>query len=904
MNKIIASLMLLFVAVTASAQNKATVKGILADSLTKNPLEYATVAVVNTKDTSLISYTLSDKNGGFNISGIPVDRPVKLIISYVGYKTLRQNLELIKGQTKDLGTILFSGNNLNEVVIKGERSPIVIKKDTIEFNTEAFKTRPNAVVEELLRKLPGVQVNVDGSILVNGKSINKLLIDGKQFFGTDPKVATKNLDADLIDKIQVYDDRENDPDHKLSETEVGKIINLKLKSKIKKSTLGKFYAGGGTRDRYEAAGILSNFRDTLQVSIMGLGNNLSKTGFSSDDLYNMGGFRRSGGSQVYDGTFGGRGWGMEKVASGGININNDYGTKLKINLLYFYTNTNRTNKQTGFHERTLTTDTLLSSFSKYSSDNTEKKHAIGGLIEWNPDTLKRFRYEPNINFTNDRGFGENQSSSFNNFVPRLNENNGHETSLRNDNNFSHNFSYHQRLRKKGASVSITHSLSLNKNISDEFSYNDLISFTTDLKSEILDRYADHRIKSNSGNIAATVNYPLSKKISAEFSVDSRLSSTGDQLQTFSKNNQSNLYDQFLPGQSNELLRTSFTQAIKPGLTYQLSGNYRIRAGLSAEYQDVNNKFNSAVADINKSYYNFFPSLEFSGPSFSVNFSESLRLPEISQMQPIERIYSQLYKSTGNPSLKAGRDYRFSGNIYTYIHKKQLNFNAYSSLTLSENNVINKTTIDGNGASTSSYVNKKGGMRAHVSGSIGKQFKKSQNWQIGLNANFYTSLSRQAFFLNEDEGMQHNYDASIGQGISFNYNELLSINTNYNFNSSIAKYLDVNYETVRTHSHNFSGELNLRWPKKVVMEGKYSFNYNPQVAQGFPKSANILNLSVALQMMMKDRAQIKLSVYDLFDQNISVFRYAYNNAVSSGEQEILKRYFLLTYQYKINIYKGK
>jgi hypothetical protein len=122
------------------------------------------------------------------------------------------------------------------------------------------------VVEDLLRLLPGVQVNYDGTIFINGKEVSKLLIDGKRFFGTDPKVATRNLDADMLDKIQVYDDREEDPDHKLSDMEVGKIINLKMKSKIKKSTMGKVYAGIGTRGRHEAGGILSNFRDTLQVS--------------------------------------------------------------------------------------------------------------------------------------------------------------------------------------------------------------------------------------------------------------------------------------------------------------------------------------------------------------------------------------------------------------------------------------------------------------------------------------------------------------------------------------------------------------------------------------------------------------------------------------------------------------
>lgn len=234
MFKILAALLLFLIVSNTYAQNKANIKGALADSSSNAPIEYATIAVVNSKDTTLISYTLSDKKGGFNLSGIPVDRPTKLIISYVGYPTHRQHLQLKAGELKDFGLLLLSSTHLKEVIIQGERSPVLIKKDTIEFNTEAFKTRPNAVVEELLRKLPGVQVNSNGSILVNGKKISKLLIDGKEFFGNDPLVATRNLDADLLDKIQVYDDRENDPAHKLNASELSKVINLKLKVKSKK----------------------------------------------------------------------------------------------------------------------------------------------------------------------------------------------------------------------------------------------------------------------------------------------------------------------------------------------------------------------------------------------------------------------------------------------------------------------------------------------------------------------------------------------------------------------------------------------------------------------------------------------------------------------------------------------
>jgi hypothetical protein len=201
LKKAFAFIALLIFSSAVFAQNKGAIKGNILDSVSKAPIEYATVAIINAKDTSLISYTLTQKDGAFKLSGIPTGIETKLIISSMGYGTFRKNFVFKQGENANTGSVFLGPRILNEVNIKGERSPVVIKKDTLEFNTEAFKTRPNAVVEDLLRLLPGVQINMDGSILVNGQTVSKLLIGGKRFFGSDPTIGTKNLDADLVDKV-------------------------------------------------------------------------------------------------------------------------------------------------------------------------------------------------------------------------------------------------------------------------------------------------------------------------------------------------------------------------------------------------------------------------------------------------------------------------------------------------------------------------------------------------------------------------------------------------------------------------------------------------------------------------------------------------------------------------------
>jgi hypothetical protein len=905
MNKILLlSIWMLLLSHIAKSQNKAIVKGIVKDSLTKTAQEYATVAIVNTKDTSLISYTITDKTGGFKLSGIPTDKSTKLIISYIGFDTKRILLQLKGGQELNLGEIFITGKILNEVVIQGERSPVVMKKDTIEFNTEAFKTRPNAVVEDLLRLLPGVQVNNDGSILVNGKDVSKLLIDGKRFFGNDPKVATRNLDADMIDQIQVYDDREDDPDHKQSDNDTKKIINLKMKSKIKKSTLGKIHGGLGTRDRYEIGGMISSFRDTLQVSVIGLSNNLNSTGFSVNELYSMGGFDRSGGGQYYDGTFGGNNWGggLQKVISGGLNLNNDYPT-LKTNFNYFYTNTKTINRTTALQEQSLD-NTVLTSSSLSNSDRNSQRNAFGGLIEWNVDTLSKLKYEPKFEFKPERNTYVSNDFSFNTQIPKLNEsgNNNRENTF--NRAFSHNLNYYRRFSRKGESLTINHSLSLSNNQTEGFNYSNLVSFVNTADSKLFDRFLDNGNNDNLVALALTYNYPLSKKLTAELFSNSRYLIKTDQSFTYENNAQNGKYDQLLSNQSSDLHRLGFIQNIKPQLSYQLSDKLTIKIGLDGEFQYINNKFNAGIKDIPQHFYKFFPLLKIMGSGYALDYYEYLDHPQIAQMQPIAREYSPLYKIIGNPNLRPKHLRIINGSYYKYNYATQFNTYVYSQATFSENNIVSRTTVDELGNTTSSYVNRSGGFDLNINASVSKQFKKSQKWQIGLNTNLYTNSRSGAFFLNGLEGKQFYYSIVTGQGISFNYNSLVTLNAKYDLSASITKYREVDFKSVSTLTHTIGSDVNLRLPKKIIIDAKYGYNFNPQIPQGFPKTSHILNIATSLLMLKKDRGQLKVSVYDLLNQNISVNRYAYNNSIYTSDQLILKRYFMINYQYKLNIYKSK
>lgn len=863
---------------------------------------YSTVAIVNARDTSLVSYTLTKADGSFLLSRLPTTRSLKLIVSNVGYDTYRKEF-MLKPGSLNLGNIRMNGRTLDEIVIKGERSPVILKKDTIEFNAEAFKTRPNAVVEELLRLLPGVQVNENGEILVNGRGTSRILIDGKEFFGTNQLIALKNLDAELIDKIQVYLDRENDPDRRVNEINLQNIINLKMKSAVKKSTIGRFAGGAGTRDRYEASGILSSFRDTLQFSVMGAANNLNSTGFSRDELYSMGGFNRSGTDQIENGNFGGRqGGGLTNVKSGGLNLNNNYGTVLKLNLAYFFGNTIHNNETKNLNEQSLN-NTIVTSLRTDKYRRNSSTHSIGGLMEWKPDTNTTLRYRPSLSFSPENYNYSSLLNQSNTLVNRLSETAGRNNNRSYSDDFSHNLNYYRRF-KKGRSLTLNNLLNLNGSGTDAYNFNQLNSFTPDISSSIFDRYVNSGSKTRWSGLSILYNLPLTKKLTAEFFTNTRYYQWSEPVFTYDMDPSTTQYDQFVPNQSNDFVRTGFFQNIKPLLSYQITSKLRVRAAIDLEIQNVNNKFNASVNDIRQKFMVWFPSLAIDYGGYSISYQEWIDLPSLYYMQPLERESSAQYKFVGNPDLKAIRVRNLRGNFYKYLTPRLLSLSGYVNATFYEDSFVQKAIINENGFTTATVVNKDGSSSFYGGLNLGKQFKKSQIWQFGINTSLNASAQEYVVFLNNAEARQNQESIGLSQDFNVNYKSLAILNLFYRYNRWSTEYSNNSFDNIANYSHNLGTSGTFRLPKKIVLESNYSYRFLPQVAQGFPRSSHILNVAVSLLTQKADRGQFKLSVYDVLNQNIVVSRYGNINALITNEQLILKRYVMLNYQYRFNIMKTK
>jgi hypothetical protein len=883
------------------AQNHALIRGIVIDSLNNKPLELSTVAIVNVKDTTLIAYTLTKKTGSFELSNLPAEKRIKLVITYTSFKPFIKTFTLKKGEVVDLGEIELGKKMLAEVMIRADRAPITINKDTIEFAAEAFKTRPNAAVEELLKKLPGLQINGDGSITVNGKTVSKVLIDGKAFFGDNMAIATKNLDADIVSSIQVYDDRENDPDHLISDSKVQKIINLKLKKAIKKSTFGKAFAGAGTRGRYESGGLFNTFRDTLQVSVIGLSNNLNRTAFSNDELYTQGGFNRSGGDNLYNGTVatGGQNWGggIEKITSGGFNINTDYGKKLKINLLYFYSQKNDVTQNKVIGQQFLNDTTLLSSSLSNGETNTYS-HAITGLIDWKPDTLNSFHYVPKINFSNNNSIYDQTGASYNNFNQHLNDSKSTSTNNTSSAQIHQEFYYNKQFKhKKNESFTIGHSLDVNPNHSNSYGDNDIHSYIASLNSDNTQRYSRGNNSSFTTNIYGSFRYPVTKKLIVNINTSGTYNKSTEQNFVYDKNIADNVYDLFLTDLSTNIRRNQWTEEAKPGITYNFRKDIKLEANLDFNWQQVENKFVSSSMFHNYLFYIPYINLE-AGP-VSVSFNQSINLPYLSALEPNKMVYNTLYTQTGNPLLKPSTNNNADINFNKYFNDPQLYLYIYGNYSTEENSIIRVQTIATDGAQTTNFVNRNGHYRLYAAIGVNKQFKKRGKWQVSTNTRLTVNNNHSLNILNGVEGWQNGRSYGVNLGGWVNWNDKVELNLGGGYNSSHTYYDYGDYKRINTSNLNSNNNIIIRWPARIIWETKQDFIYNSQVSPGIQKGINVISSSVALQMLKKNRGEIKFTAYDIFDQNVSVYRYTGDNSIYDIQNNTLKRYFLLTATYKFS-----
>lgn len=924
MKQILLYLLLGTCAHKAAAQG--TIKGKLVDSAAKKPVGLATVTVFKAVDTSIITYRLSTPEGEFKVPGIPTGLACRVVISYSGLGVFRKEFTITAGNpVVDLGTIAMTpeSKSLDEVIVFAERPPVVIKRDTVEFNASAFKTLPNALVEDLLKKLPGVQVDKEGNIMVNGKPVNRILVDGKTFFGDDPKMATRNLPANVIDKVQVTDDKEemlrNGDDNP---NNVGKVVNITLKKGVKKGWFGKLYAGAGTKHLYEAGGIANIYRDTLQVSVLGYLNNMNKPGFSYNELMQAGGMQRSrsnsnsnntsvwnnpngSGVSINGVNFGGmQNYGGVSTSRGiGININHTPNTKRSFFVQYFRGNVNvdRTNI-TNIDQ--FKSDTVINNNTTLTGGVITNAHNIGVGLRLKPDSVTNLLVNASYTIGKQEEQRISDVGSSNNKQGQLTDGNIFQ------NNPAHTYYYRHNVnltllskKKKGRRFNFNQSLDINNRFND-YSTESAIRFYYPFQHDSLyDQLRIERIPRTDASALFNYSEPLNKYFTARIGGRYDYSQLYNTVNTYNKDAGTGKYDLHNDSLSSRFKRFSHRYFVTAGLEFKWK-NITITPGLRLLVQNVNNELASLANPIRQRQSDLLPSFSFAYKTLTVNYNKDIVLPTFTNLIPVTDNTNPYFITKGNANLVPMERNNVSLN-YNYNNTKTSFYaNVYVNGSFTNNDVIQSIKVDDKGVQTSMPVNADGSKNFYTYFSVNKQYKNKQkftfSWNMGGNYNY----TRNKLLFNDVNSWQTTVNVNGWLGINLNLNDKLEWNSTFGPGYNFSKYTSEYFKRVNVKYYWWDNEVVFRWPKHVIWETQLNYSYNSSLGNGLPKDVLRWNAAVNFTMLKSEALVLKLSVFDILKTNYNAYAFVNRNMLTNYRTNTLEQYFMATLTYNVRPYGAK
>jgi len=892
--------------------NKAVLSGKLVDTSGKTPLAFATISIFKAKDTSIITYRLSDPAGNFKVTGLPLSIELRAVITSSGFSVYRKEFHFTSSQLNiDIGEIKMEPDikTLDEILVFSERPPVSVKNDTIEFNASAFKTLPSALVEDLLKKLPGVDVDLDGNITVNNRRVNRILVDGKEFFGGDSKVATRNLPANLVDKVQVTDDKEElarNPE--TNKSELGQVINLKLKRSIKKGWFGKAYAGaGGNADRahYESGAIINSFRDTFQVSALGYANNINRAGFGFDDLGEIGGFKRSGYSSASFGaggdvSFGSTGQGIQKSAGAGININHDPKENLNLNFQYFFGQI-ITDYNSKVNAQQFIADTILNTLTSSKDRSENNTHRFASKITWEMDSFSTIIFRPGVTLRKSNSLRNSFSETSSNYDPKLNESNNKQRMVGDDVSYTHDLNYNHMFKKMGRSISFSSNLYYGDNDNDQYNLAGNIFYNSQIPVTILNQDRQKQTGNLRTSAVLSFNEPLSKTSSLRIFNTLNYFKDKDDLNTYEWNPLTGEYDLLNNDLSNGFERKGVknTAAITLGISKK---KMHFTPGLSLQSIHIKNDFLKDPMVVQKYFY-VFPTFNFYFNNFNAGYNVFINEPSAYDLQPVVDNTNPLYQSYGNPDLVPSIVHILSAGFNKYDMKKLVSYNLYSNFNFTDHTIIRERTVDDKGVQTTRPLNVNGAWYGNLNFSISKQYKFKKDLRFSVRPSLSFNGTRSFVIVNSNKSEYLNFIISSSIMWTFNWKDLVEFNQRYNLNHQRGRYESDAFPDLSVISHVSTTELVIRLPKNWVWESTVDYRYNPQVAPGFSKNIFRWNAGINYLFLKEKKGQLRLYVFDILKQNTSAFRFVRENYIQDIESNTLTRFFLITFTYNIREFKG-
>ena len=896
------------ISLSSFAQNT-SVKGIVSDTANKRKLAYAVIALFNAKDSLLVTSCRSLSDGNFLLKDLKAGS-YNLLITYPQMADFILDINLKEKDTINIGNIIMTSKVrlLEEVIVKSTVAAIRMKGDTLEYKADSFVVRPGANIEELLKRLPGIQVNRDGTIKAQGEKVGQILVDGDEFFADDPTLATKYLQAASVDKIQVFDKKsEQSTFTGIDDGKHTKTINIKLKENSKQGYFGKLSSGSNGSSFYNHEAMFNRFRSKQKIAVFGTTSNIGMQGLSGGDTYQyMGGDDeyiddRTGkllfSYNDYDGDVM-YGSGLPTNTSTGINFSDkwhDY--KRKVNGNY------RFNKQTtnGWQKNNFT-QILPDSSTQATTGNSANTslhngHKLTGTYNITIDTLSSIKIFVKGSKSEDESQSSSNSETINaktgNFINKSTQNTWNNGS---SNQFNSSILWRQKFRKNGRTFSMNLQQSLDK--TNNQLQTEAVNFLYDPVTTIPTSESPNQLQRNNGSTnayAAKIAYtePLSKQINMEFSYAIKRTNREKNRSVFEKD-ANNKYEKFIDSLSRGY-RYKVTSHL-PSLLLNLSKKkYNLSLGGQLGFTNMQQTGISSTLS-SRNFINFFPQANFKwnlkqNKAFNLGYNGSTEQPSIDQLQPLRDKSNSLSESIGNPNLKPAFKHHISLNYNSFNFDKGTNIVAFADYSITQNSIISSQEYDQFNKSTNQYINLDGISNSYAYIAFNKDLRKL-NLDIGMS--LLASHSGYLNVINKATNNNQNNSFGITPSIRYDQDNKFSISIQSSINYSNSSSSIGNATNVNQWSHNHTVDVSVFLPWKLELKTDANMNFQP-ANSAFNKSNNIIRWNAALvkKVTKNEKLEIKLSVFDILNQATNYNRYASGNYSSETTNNYIPRYGLLS-----------
>lgn len=884
-----------------SAQNM-KLTGHVVDTTGKRPLANVSILAVRIKDSLLLKYTRTNTDGDFILTNFKVDT-FTLIVEH---PELEPKSYFIFGNegNNEINIPLIKMNmktkNLDEVVIFANKNPIFYRGDTLVYVADSFKVGQNAVVEDLLKKLPGLKIDENGQITSQGKEISQVLVDGDEFFGSDPTIATKNLAAKGVESVQVYE--KTNEDARAGEDDKIQVLDLKLKADAKKGYFGKI---SGASDFglmqispfYEGEVLVNKFNQKQKISVFLLTSNTPRSNFGWGDM-NKFGLENEGGGNFWDRNQGTNTSGIPQTLKAGIYYSDKIGKTGKIGFNYSYYN-NKLDAYSSSQSQYFLSDS--SYYTKDSSSNYSKNesHNLNFNYKTNIDSLTYIEIKPNIKFdaatTNNLNTSSFRDVKFSEYlttsIQNINESKGMSSNSE--------AIIRRKFKKPKRELELKYILDYSNNKTD----GNLYSYSTfGINIDTINQLKGNDNSNVTNYGIATFTEPIHKLFKIELEYLFERGNSNQDKKTFNRGDGS--YTEIVSLLTNNFDNKRFQNRGTASLIFE-KGKNTLRGGLGYRNITIENKNLVTGTNVDQSINNFLPNFSYKyKPSMSkrlnIDYSTYSSPPSVNDLQPIPDNTNPNRIQEGNPDLKPN-----------YIHLLEMNFNSWQALSgryiwsgirasLTNNDFANQTTYDSFGRTISKTINVNGNFNTSfwIGGGI-----PLFNRKIEISPKANGSYFRYQNYINNELNVTQNTSVSSGFEIKFNLDSLeISLENDFTYTNPVSSLSSVSNLPFTSQNYNLRIDYQLPFHIKLKLNGDYTIN--SRRAEGFNRNIFVLNAEISKAFFQTENLIIALNANDIFNQNINVQRQVNGNIITDNFTQIISRYFLLKMTYKFNNNKTK